>query len=98
MFGSGLPTSTKPQAKRFYLKSYGPTAHADDAGVWEQYKAHVRRTSILIPLPPALYKHLPSILKKTLLLDFPMYQFDEHKDGPQAIEEARKTAERPEQA
>ncbi|KAF8196667.1 DUF1295-domain-containing protein [Mycena galopus ATCC 62051] len=93
MFGSGLPTSTKPQAKRFYLKSYGPTAHADDAVIWEQYKAHLRRTSILVPLPPVLYKNLPSILKKTLLLDFPMYQFDERKDGPPAIEEAKKTGD-----
>ncbi|KAF7370799.1 DUF1295-domain-containing protein [Mycena sanguinolenta] len=93
MFGSGLPTSTKPQAKRFYLKSYGPEAHADDAFIWEQYKAHLRRTSILIPLPPAIYKHVPSVLKKTLLLDFPMYQFNEQKDGPPAIEEAKKTAD-----
>ncbi|KAJ6504822.1 DUF1295-domain-containing protein [Mycena vitilis] len=93
MFGSGLPTSSKPQAKRYYLKSYGPGADADDSGVWDQYKAYLRRTSILIPLPQALYKHIPNILKKTLLLDFPMYQFDERKDGPAAIEEARKSAE-----
>ncbi|KAJ7026290.1 DUF1295-domain-containing protein [Mycena alexandri] len=37
-----------------------------------------------------LYKHLPSIVKKTVLFDFPMFQFDELKDGPAAIEEARK--------
>jgi len=93
MFGSGVPTSAKPQAKRFYLKSYGPQAHTDDTVIWEQYKAYLRRTSILIPLPPALYRHIPVILKKTLLLDFPMYQFDERTDGPLAIEEARKALE-----
>jgi len=97
MFGSGLPTSGKPQAKRFYLKSYGPTAHTDDTGIWEQYKAYLRRTSILIPIPQTLYKNIPPILRKTVLLDFPMYQFDELKDGPAAIEEARKTLEREQQ-
>ncbi|KAJ7453931.1 DUF1295-domain-containing protein [Mycena galericulata] len=82
MFGSGVPTSAKPQAKRFYLKAYGPAAREDDPVIWEQYKAYLRRTSILIPMPPAIYKHLPAIIKKTLLLDFPMYHFDESKDGP----------------
>lgn len=97
MFGSGVPTSAKPQAKRFYLKSYGPQAQTNDPTIWDQYKAYLRRTSILIPLPPALYKHMPAILKKTLLLDFPMYQFDERTDGPLAIEEAKKALESQEQ-
>ncbi|KAJ7695158.1 DUF1295-domain-containing protein [Mycena rosella] len=91
MFGSGVPTSAKPQAKRFYLKSYGPTAHEEDSVIWQRYKMYLERTSILVPVPPALYKPLPSILKKTLFLDFPMYQFNEAKEGPSAIEEARKT-------
>ncbi|KAJ7224503.1 DUF1295-domain-containing protein [Mycena pura] len=88
MFGSGMPTSAKPQAKKFYLKSYGPTARPEDAVIWEQYKRYLRRTSILIPLPPAIYERLPPFVKKTVLLDFPMFQFDERKDGPLAIEEA----------
>ncbi|KAJ7173858.1 DUF1295-domain-containing protein [Mycena filopes] len=90
MFGSGVPTSAKPQARRFYLKSYGPTTETNDPVIWDQYKTFLRRTSILIPIPPALYKNVPSILKKTVLLDFSMFQFDELKDGPLAIEEARK--------
>ncbi|KAJ7281754.1 DUF1295-domain-containing protein [Mycena rebaudengoi] len=93
MFASGLPTSTKPQAKRYYLKSYGPSATEGDSAVWEQYKAYLRQTSILIPIPQALYKNLPPIVKKTVLLDFPMYQFDEHRDGPAAIEEATRRDE-----
>jgi len=88
MFGSGVPYSAKPQAKRFYLKAYGPETRQDDPVIWEQYKTYLSRTSILIPIPPGVYKGLPSIVKKTLLLDFPMYQFDELKDGPPAIEEA----------
>ncbi|KAJ7074910.1 DUF1295-domain-containing protein [Mycena belliarum] len=90
MFGSGVPTSAKPQAKRFYLKSYGPTAHEGDAIIWERYKIYLSRTSILIPVPPVLYSKLPLVLKRTVFLDFPMYQFDEQKDGPIAIEEASK--------
>jgi hypothetical protein len=93
MFGSGVPTSAKPQAKRFYLMSYGPTAREEDSIIWEQYKVYLRRTSILIPIPPALYGPLPRILKKTVLLDLPMFQFDEVKDGPPAIEEAKKALE-----
>ncbi|KAJ7746944.1 DUF1295-domain-containing protein [Mycena maculata] len=92
MFGSGVPTSAKPQAKKFYLKAYGPDAREDDPVIWEQYKAYLRRTSILIPIPPALYRPLPAIIKKTLLLDFPIYKFDEQKEGPLAIEEATKSS------
>ncbi|KAK7030786.1 DUF1295-domain-containing protein [Favolaschia claudopus] len=93
MFASGLPTSTKPQAQRYYLKSYGPDARPEDADVWDRYKAHLRRTSVLIPIPPVLYKFLPTFIKKTVLFDFPMYQFNEQKDGPRACKEASKTAE-----
>jgi len=37
-----------------------------------------------------LYRPLPSVIKKTLLLDFPIYQFDESTDGAAALEEAKK--------
>ncbi|KAJ7743177.1 DUF1295-domain-containing protein [Mycena metata] len=90
MFGSGVPMAAKPQAKRFYLKSYGPATQTNDPVIWDQYKVFLRETSILIPIPPVLYRNLPSIVKKTVLFDFPMFQFDELKDGPTAIEEARK--------
>ncbi|KAJ7623412.1 DUF1295-domain-containing protein [Roridomyces roridus] len=87
MFGSGVPYSAKPQAKRFYLMAYGPDAGQEGPLVWENYKEYLRRTSILIPLPPVVYKRLPGIVK-TLLLDFSMYRFDEVRDGRLAIEEA----------
>ncbi|KAF8899644.1 hypothetical protein CPB84DRAFT_1709593 [Gymnopilus junonius] len=90
MFGSGVPTAEKPTAKRFFILSQGPNAREEHAVAWENYKDHLRKTSILIPLPPFLYGPLPSIIKKTVLLDFPFYQFDESTDGAAALEEAER--------
>jgi hypothetical protein len=90
MFGSGVPTAEKPQAQKFYLMSYGVNAKDQDANAWRQYKAYTKKTSILIPLPPSLYRYLPSLIKHTLLLDFPIYHFDEEKDGTAAKEEDKK--------
>lgn len=68
---------------------HGDNAKDENARAWSNYKEYLRKTSILIPIPPIIYKPLPRLLKKTLLLDFPMYQFDEGKDGAAAIEESR---------
>ncbi|TRM65212.1 DUF1295-domain-containing protein [Schizophyllum amplum] len=87
MFASGVPTAEKPTGRKFYLMSHGPDASSPNA--WAKYKAHLHRTSVLIPLPPALYRPLPELAKRTLLLDFPMYRFDEKRDGPGAVEEER---------
>ncbi|KAK7445454.1 hypothetical protein VKT23_014873 [Stygiomarasmius scandens] len=87
MFGSGLPTAEKPTAKRYFLMSCGDDAR--EPGAWKNYKAYLNRTSILIPLPPTLYSRLPDVIKKTVFLDFPIYRFDEGKDGTAAIEESR---------
>jgi hypothetical protein len=87
MFGSGVPTAEKPAARRFYLMSHNANADDDKSRAWSNYQTYVQRTSILVPLPPALYTRIPSIVKKTLLLDLPMYHFKEDRDGPQAVEE-----------
>lgn len=61
-------------------------------------QAYLARTSILFPLPPAIYRPLPAALKRTVLLDFPFYQFDGRADGPAAVEEeTRKAREREEE-
>lgn len=52
----------------------------------------VSRTSILIPLPPALYAPIPKFLKSTILFDFPFYKFNAEKEGTKAVEEARESA------
>lgn len=53
-------------------------------------QAYLNRTSIFFPIPPSLYRPIPTAIKQTLLLDFPMFKFDEHKDGKEAVEEERR--------
>lgn len=93
MFASGIPTAENPTAKRYFLLSNGTNAKEENKEAWPKYKEYLRSTSILIPMPPALYRPLPSIIKTTLLMDFPMYRFDERTDGPQAIEEDKKSSQ-----
>ncbi|KZS94436.1 DUF1295-domain-containing protein [Sistotremastrum niveocremeum HHB9708] len=90
MFASGVPTAEKPQAKKFYLMSYGPQEDQNDPSIWQNYKEYLSSTSILVLIPPTIYRAFPTALKRTILFDFPMYQFDEAKDGPKAIDDARK--------
>ncbi|CAE6418256.1 unnamed protein product [Rhizoctonia solani] len=85
IFGSGIPTAQKPTAKKFYLLSNGPNATHGNA--WQNYQRYMKRTSVLIPFPPALYERLPQSIKTVFLLDLPMYQFHEETDGKKAYEE-----------
>lgn len=75
MFVSGLPLSERPGAKKRYEKGMN----------WDGYQRYLNRTSILVPLPPQLYERLPAFLKRTVLLEFPMYVFDpaKHSDSAQ---------------
>jgi hypothetical protein len=100
MFLSGLPTAEKPAAKKQFLTSYSHDSNSPSSerfsnpepknDSWAKYKDYLARTSILIPFPPALYRSLPEVVKRTVLLDFPFYRFDEEKDGREALEEERK--------
>ncbi|TFK18451.1 DUF1295-domain-containing protein [Coprinopsis marcescibilis] len=76
MFGSGIPTAEKPTAKKFYLMSQNPQATGAEADAWNRYQEYLDSTSILIPIPPVLYRPLPPVVKRTLLLDFSFFQFD----------------------
>ncbi|KAH8714288.1 hypothetical protein BGZ61DRAFT_387510 [Ilyonectria robusta] len=69
MFVSGLTLSERPKAKTRYEKDQN----------WEGYKRWLNRTSILIPFPPALYEKMPTVLKRTVFLEFPIYVFDPAK-------------------
>ena len=101
MFASGIPTAEKPTAKKFFLMSQAlppPSSPSSDdhdnqspeyPAAWSKYKQYLASTSILVPIPPALYRPLPEWIKKTVLFHFPMYQFDEVKDGKEALEEAK---------
>ena len=74
MFVSGLTLQERPGAKKRY----------ESGNHWEQYKRYTERTSILIPLPPQLYAPLPTIIKRTIFLEFPIYVFDPAKHADQS--------------
>ncbi|KAI9840962.1 MAG: hypothetical protein M1837_001091 [Sclerophora amabilis] len=69
MFLSGLPLQERPGAKKRY----------ESGNNWDGYARWLHRTSILIPFPPQLYAPMPTILKRTIFLEFPMYVFDPAK-------------------
>jgi steroid 5-alpha reductase family enzyme len=69
MFVSGLTLQERPGAKKRYEKD----------NHWEEYSRYLNRTSILIPFPPQLYEKMPTILKRTIFLEFPIYVFDPAK-------------------
>ncbi len=82
MFVSGLTLQERPGAKKRY----------ENNNHWEEYARYLNRTSILIPFPPQIYEKLPTILKRTIFLEFPIYVFDpaKHADtgkGQAAAEE-----------
>ncbi|KIH94288.1 hypothetical protein SPBR_05989 [Sporothrix brasiliensis 5110] len=66
LFVTGLPLSERSGAAKRY---------AAGGAIWDEYRLYLHRTSILIPMPPALYARLPVVVKRTLLLEFPMYVF-----------------------
>ncbi|KAI1772066.1 DUF1295-domain-containing protein [Hypoxylon cercidicola] len=88
MFVSGLPLSERPGAKKRYENSLN----------WDAYQRYLNRTSILIPFPPQIYEHLPTFIKRTVFLEFPIYVFDpaKHSDAAksqQAAGEQRRSGE-----
>jgi hypothetical protein len=86
LFVSGLPLSERPGAKKRY----------ENGTNWEAYERYLRRTSILIPLPPQLYERLPTFVRRTVLLEFPMYVFDPAKHADVAKRAASAEEGRPE--
>lgn len=72
------------------MMSHSPSSSSngnrDSGAVWRNYKEYLKSTSILIPIPPKIYRPLPKAVKTWLLLDLPFYRFDEQKDGEKAIE------------
>ncbi|KAJ3554525.1 hypothetical protein NM688_g3063 [Phlebia brevispora] len=87
LFASGIPTAEKPTARRFFLLSHG-SEDPEYPDAWVHYKEYLNSTSLLIPLPPFVYRRLPMWLKRSVLFDWPIYRFNEETDGKQAIEES----------
>ena len=83
MFVSGLTLQERPGAKKRY----------ESGNHWESFKKYTERTSILIPFPPQLYVRMPTILKRTLFLEFPIYVFDPAKHADQNKVQERQAEE-----
>jgi hypothetical protein len=87
LFVSGISLAERPKAKTRYEKDNN----------WRGYKRWLDRTSVLIPFPPQLYEKIPTILKRTIFLEFPMYVFDpkKHSSAPQPGRTVNEDADEP---
>ncbi|KAK5124303.1 hypothetical protein LTR85_002006 [Meristemomyces frigidus] len=83
MFLSGLPLQERPGAKKRYEKGTG----------WPEYEKWLHETSILIPMPPAVWRSLPVWVKRTVGLEFSMYVFDPAKHADQGKVREREAEE-----
>ena len=83
LFLSGLPLQERPGAKKRYEKGVG----------WPEYEKYLHDTSILIPMPPAIWKKLPVVVKRTIGLEFPLYVFDPTKHADQSKADANRAEE-----
>lgn len=83
MFVSGLTLQERPGAKKRY----------ESRNHWESFKKYTECTSILIPFPPQLYVRMPTILKRTVFLEFPIYVFDPAKHADQSKVREREAEE-----
>ena len=88
LFVSGLTLQERPGAKKRY----------ESGNHWESYRRYTKRTSILIPFPPQLYEPLPTVLKRTIFLEFPLYVFDPAKHADAGKVREREAAEREDQS
>ena len=83
MFVSGLPLQERPGAKKRYEKGEG----------WPEYQNYLHETSIMFPMPPAIWRNVPVPIKRTLGLEFPMYVFDPAKHADQGKVQERRAEE-----
>lgn len=83
MFVSGLTLQERPGAKKRYEKGTG----------WPAYEKYLHDTSILIPMPPVIWRNLPVFVKRTIGLEFPIYVFDPAKHADQDKVQQREAEE-----
>jgi steroid 5-alpha reductase family enzyme len=83
LFLSGLPLQERPGAKKRYEKGEG----------WPEYEKYLHDTSILIPMPQAIWRKLPVIVKRTIGCEWPMYVFDPAKHADQSKVQSREAEE-----
>jgi Protein of unknown function (DUF1295) len=97
LFVSGLPLQERPAAKRRYDAAAAAGFEGSEGEAWDRYQGYLKRTSILLPLPPALYEKIPVWVKRTVLLELPIYVFDPAKHAHGApVQKKTKTKKSPE--
>ncbi|KAI9063762.1 DUF1295-domain-containing protein [Trametes sanguinea] len=77
-YAMSYPADAQAQAPQSSADALEPRLAHDDApknAAWANYQAYRAQTSILVPLPPALYRTLPGWVKRWVLLDLPMYEW-----------------------
>lgn len=85
LFVSGLTLQERPGAKKKFEKD-GP-----DGAVWTQHREWLESTSILIPMPPFLWRALPTVVKRTIGFEWPIYVFEPSKHADlKSVEERRR--------
>lgn len=85
LFVSGLTLQERPGAKKKFEKD-GP-----DGPAWAQHRKWLESTSILIPMPPSVWRALPTIVKRTVGCEWPIYVFEPSKHADvKADEEGRR--------
>ena len=85
LFVSGLTLQERPGAKKKFEKD-GP-----DGLSWKQHRKWLESTSILIPMPPMVWRVLPTVVKRTVGCEWPIYVFEPNKHTDvKAVEEGRK--------
>ena len=87
LFVSGLTLQERPGAKKKFEKD-GP-----DGAVWTQHREWLESTSILIPMPPFLWRALPTVVKRTIGFEWPIYVFEPSKHADLKYVEERRREE-----
>ena len=85
LFVSGLTLQERPGAKKKF-ETDGP-----DGPSWRQHQAWLDNTSILVPMPSAVWRVLPTVVKRTIGFEWPLYVFvpEKHADMKRVDERER---------
>lgn len=89
LFVSGITLQERPGGKKKF-EADGP-----DGPAWRQWRDWTERTSILLPMPSAVWTRLPRIVKTTVGFEWPIYQFvpEKHADMDKVRSRQREEAE-----
>ena len=85
LFVSGLPLQERPGAEKRWKRSVQGGESEEEGGdggkEWRAYETYLKNTSILIPMPQAVWSRLPVSVKRTVGCEWPMYVFTPPKEG-----------------